>query len=860
MTRRLLRLLAIFCCLLFFQTARAGSLASMIAPTTQKQETNTQQQAQADQGDQDQPITLVEINTHINELPKKLIDLKKILADAVDVDAVRAQLPELRKQIDKISWQVAREKSNPSLSYTQLADIAASIESLHRQLRDLEHQVDDSLEALGREEKIWHREKERLEEWKKQARQTGPAQLLLQRQQSPFSTVDGALKEIRQYLARVVKLSREISALDVRLYGMKTDLEGLIKDARAIHFEQTAPSIFSARFYRSLNKNLFQTFVHNVRRAVTIQQHYIQAKAAWVFLEAGIIILLSLAIYHSRKLVETTNRWYLFSRQPIATALFVSLTSLVLATMIFSARHLVAEVEEMLYIIVIASLMRLSKVLVNTWLRTRLLLPISVVLLLSLLLQMFHVPAPLTHLYIFVVSILALVGYVIIMVRCRSRVFGLNLMFLHLAGLCSLIITVAEIAGYSAISVYLFRSFLYSVVAALVFWLLFVITQALLELLFFRVPLKLLQRNSNVLVRYCVPALSFFYSLLFFLVCLVIWQVYPTIEEAATSLANLGFDLGGFHVTPGYILTVYLVIYGAFMFSRLLQALLLQEVLPRYGVAKGVQLSITRLVHYAVMVTGAIILLRVLGLELSKLALVGGALSVGIGFGLQAIVNNFASGLILLFERPLKVGDMVQVGTELGEVKKLGLRATVVRTFDNADIVIPNSDLITGRVTNWTLGDRHLRVKIPVGVAYGTDIAKVFEILLRCAENNPMVLNQPRPKALFLAFGASSLDFELRVWIGEFTDRRQVLSELNQEIESEFADAGIEIPFPQTDLHLRSVDEQALQGVRAVCHPDPGAPGQQADANSSDQVTTGPEDRKQEEAAQPEKDCTASSE
>jgi small-conductance mechanosensitive channel len=217
-----------------------------------------------------------------------------------------------------------------------------------------------------------------------------------------------------------------------------------------------------------------------------------------------------------------------------------------------------------------------------------------------------------------------------------------------------------------------------------------------------------------------------------------------------------------------------------------------------------------------ILVIGFLVLLRVLGLELNKLVIVGGALGVGIGFGLQAIVNNFASGLILLFERPLKVGDMIQVGTEMGEVKKLGLRATVVRTFDNADIVIPNSDLITGQVTNWTLADRHIRVKIPVGVAYGSDIAQVLSLLLSCAENNPMVLNHPKAKALFLAFGASSLDFELRVWISEFSDRRQALSELNQDIESEFSSAGIEIPFPQTDLHLRSVDDGVLGRIRSA--------------------------------------------
>lgn len=123
-------------------------------------------------------------------------------------------------------------------------------------------------------------------------------------------------------------------------------------------------------------------------------------------------------------------------------------------------------------------------------------------------------------------------------------------------------------------------------------------------------------------------------------------------------------------------------------------------------------------------------MLRALGFQLNQLTLLGGALGVGVGFGLQATVNNFASGLILLFERPVKVGDIIQIGNEWGEVKQLGLRATIIQTFDNAEIVVPNSDLITGQVANWTLGNRRVRVKIPVGVAYGTDVGKVIEILI----------------------------------------------------------------------------------------------------------------------------------
>jgi small-conductance mechanosensitive channel len=203
-----------------------------------------------------------------------------------------------------------------------------------------------------------------------------------------------------------------------------------------------------------------------------------------------------------------------------------------------------------------------------------------------------------------------------------------------------------------------------------------------------------------------------------------------------------------------------------------------------------------------------------MGVSLTKLTILGGALGVGIGFGLQTIVNNFASGLILLFERPIKVGDTIELGTEMGVVRHLGLRSTIIKTFDNAEIVVPNSDLVSSQVTNWTLAERKARVKVPIGVAYGSDISQVLQILLSVAGDHPMTLTTPPPRALFLSFGASSLDFELRVWIADFSDRRQVQSELNQELNNEFADAGIEIPFPQSDLHIRTIDREAAETLR----------------------------------------------
>jgi small-conductance mechanosensitive channel len=183
------------------------------------------------------------------------------------------------------------------------------------------------------------------------------------------------------------------------------------------------------------------------------------------------------------------------------------------------------------------------------------------------------------------------------------------------------------------------------------------------------------------------------------------------------------------------------------------------------------------------------------------------ALGVGIGFGLQGIVNNFVSGLVLLFERPVRVGDCIEFGGKWAEIKRIGLRATTVQTFEQADVIIPNADLVTNQVTNWTLSNRRVRVNIPVGVAHGSDVSLVMETLMACAKANSNVAETPLPQVLFMKFGESSLDFELRVWVLDVDEMLGATTELHQEIDRSFREAKIEIAFPQRDLHLRNLDE-----------------------------------------------------
>ncbi|MGD2134929.1 MAG: mechanosensitive ion channel [Gemmatimonadales bacterium] len=247
-------------------------------------------------------------------------------------------------------------------------------------------------------------------------------------------------------------------------------------------------------------------------------------------------------------------------------------------------------------------------------------------------------------------------------------------------------------------------------------------------------------------------------------------------------------------------LTVLLI----FVSGRLKQWLA-HSLLKRYDIAEGARVAIATLVRYCVVALGFIVIVQSSGIDLSALTVLAGALGVGLGFGLQNIINNFESGLIILFERPIKIGDRVDVGNLRGNVVDIRARATTIVTNDNIAIIVPNSEFISQRVTNWSFTDANVRTSVPVGVAYGTDPAQVRRALLDVAAAHPGVLGDPKADVLFTEFADSSLNFALRVWTSDFATRPAVLrSELNFLIAQKFADEGIQIPFPQRDLHIKS--------------------------------------------------------
>ncbi len=291
---------------------------------------------------------------------------------------------------------------------------------------------------------------------------------------------------------------------------------------------------------------------------------------------------------------------------------------------------------------------------------------------------------------------------------------------------------------------------------------------------------------------------------------------HPLVEMVMQVLETRIQISEGIVLTPANILLSIFILIIFQAFSKIFKRFLQNKVLHRFKLQESSEFLILKIAQYGVMVVGIWIVLNVIGFNLASLTVILGFLSVGIGFGLQNLTSNFVSGIILLFESPIKVGDWVELGELSGTVRAINLRSTGIETIDGVYIIVPNQDLITEKVINGSKGSPYIRIHTPIGVSYSSDMKVVFEVLQKVAKDHPKVRSYPSPEVRMIGFGDSSVDFDILSWIDRPVERFKVRADLYKEAWWALKEAGIEIPFPQRDLHLRSSAIGKLAGEQEV--------------------------------------------
>ena len=750
--------------------------------------------------------SLAELSPLATELAERSAVLEKDIAAVFDLSAAEKSLAKIVKRQKKLSGQLQDLKTTGGYGYYHLAELKVGIGI---EVNSLQKTVDSLTEAIN-QTGIW--ETEWLNESKrwKELRSSVPKHVPLKTMAPTFARaqdiIDRSVNLIKQQLKFLLAAQQRAGEIQAGMYSLKVEVDDLLLAVRHDVWEKSAPSMFSSKYYTQFSKGLWEELQKGLSIVSWPGRQFLQRHGWLVFLQFFLSLALTASIVRHRSLLEGEERWRFIARRPLAAGIFVGFTPpLSLYGPIPGTWALALSA-----VVTIALARLVGGGVVKFW-RKWLVYTLAIFLITTKLLRVFGLPLPLFRLYVFST---ALIGMVLCIWRSVESVrSGGSLLYawiLRLGGLVFLGVIIAEIGGYNALAAHVLESSLGTTFIVLAAWMLMLMTRGFLEWAMQSAPLKkipFLQSKANVIVSRSALLANLLVGALLLTFILVTWRLYDRPIEAIQGLMSFGFTVGSRQVTVGLIFAAAAFLYGSFIISWAVQAMLMEGVFTRRQLQVGVRISMAKLVHYGFIFVGFLLALVALGVQLRDVTIIAGALGIGIGFGLQGIVVNLVSGLILLFERPIKVGDYIELGQKWAEIKKIGLRATVVETFDRAEVVVPNSDLVSTQVTNWTLSNRFIRLIIPVGVAYGSDVSLVMQTLMECAEANSMVTRVPTPKVFFLAFGESSLDFEVRVWISDVENRRQVQSDLHQEIDRRFRELGIEIAFPQRDLHLRSIDE-----------------------------------------------------
>lgn len=760
-------------------------------------------------------------------LTGSLANLRNNLNQVADFAAVEKTYAVIATDVEKYTSKYSKIKEINSLNIGQLYVLRQNIADNKYLLEDVSKPLTDQISRIDSWKTEWVAEKNRWNFWQTSLLQDqAPEQLILAFKKA-HGTIDTGIGLVMQHLESLLVLQAKGGEVEGRIDVLAANLLGEISNVHQVDLFSKVPPLFSLAYLAQFKGGLWSATLNDIRLSSWSGFRFF-AQHGWIaLLELCFVLGIIGVIHKNRETLNNSEHWKFLADRPVSSAIFIN----ILTVALFVAYSPYSDSLRLTNIVIggIASMRVLGLVLARAW-RKQGVYCLMVVYIVSEMLTSIGLPNPFSRLYIFLVSVMAL--YLIMRWIKQSAVAneaGFHIWLLRMVQTLFAIIIITELWGNDGISAYLFESMIRSLGSVIPYIFFMYLIYGGLHWMFHSSPIwqvKMLRSDADSLVK----QIGFLFSVAIIYLTLlptilVAWNVYDNVLDATKSINSYGFSLGSVHIMIGTIVISVMIFYCAILIARFLPKVLLDETVTGRKIARGVKRSIAQLIRYCIIFVGFLLALSSLGFDFSQLTIVLSAFGVGIGFGLQGIVNNFLCGLILLFERPVTEGDTIEIGTNRAHIRKIGLRSTIVTTLDQADLIIPNADLINNQVTNWTLTNREVRLCVPVGVAYGSNISLVVETILECAKEQQEVLKSPAPEVLFLDLGESSLDFELRVWIQDVDRRQQVRSALYLEIESKFRKLDIVLPFPQRDVHFPGYDDATSLPVLSNPGKREGRPG-----------------------------------
>lgn len=767
---------------------------------------------QSDKGVTPQPVAIAApVVSGVAEVVPKAGEARQNMAAAVETlkgltdRTAWENIFDTRKKKEQELYAVIQEAGDlENLSFERLLRIMTLLETHNKSLQGDMERISTLTSELESMRKRWQ---DRYVYWQNWGEE-------LQKQDPTYSDeeIKNVLNENIRLRESIVLLNNDYIALQKKFIDLLEvnrvyikQVEAVLQNLRSTTFHKTAESFFNTSFYAQFNYEVFARTGNKIAQINWFIKDEIVA--AWGVILAQILIVL-VAVFIIKRYAKDPRedrQWDFLLANPWASGVFIAVVPL---GSVYTTPSLIMRFYLALLMVLSASVL-VTGIIKQKHLRNMVWL-LGGIYLVTLLMQIINLPLPLMRVFIAALSLVLLLWLVRHYILSRKLEEHWGIIAAERIGIgIALVAFLAQLGGYSNLASRLVDASFKTVFMALVVTMVIKLAKGgvnftvnhrkVRRIYFFRQFGGTFKVQVNAIITIVVISNAM-------LALIQIWVGSSSIATVWEIVGYTGVEISGLYINLITLIKIAAILYGSVVVSWFVRSMFdAGKIGPRY-IDSGVRDSINTLMHYVIIFCGVMFSFSAAGIGLQNFAVIAGALSIGIGFGLQNIVNNFISGIILLFERPIRKGDTIILDGEWAVVRNIGLRSTVVETFNKAELIVPNSDLISQKVTNLTHSNAQFRVVMDVRTAYGSDMERVLAILEEEARKHPNAAKNPVPSAIFVGFGESALNFKLRIWLNNLDYCLSIFSEVGIALYKRFGAEGIEIPFPQQDLHVRSMD------------------------------------------------------